>query len=112
MVTREESKAMWSKRPSWELRNMVKALYMLPWLNTEEEVERRTIAEEILKDRGRAKMGLPKVERSCSKCGTESGSKLSRLGLCPTCTKAWVHVVKVDYELDDPTSVFSEFGPS
>ena len=30
----------WISRPSWELNNMVKALNMLPWLNTEDDQKR------------------------------------------------------------------------
>ncbi len=30
----------WISRPTWELRNIQKALSMLPWLNTEEDSQR------------------------------------------------------------------------
>jgi len=36
-------------RPSWELKNMVKALSMMAWLNTEEDTRRREEAKEELK---------------------------------------------------------------
>ena len=37
------------KRPTWELINMVKALSLHSWLNTEEEEKRLTEAKKILK---------------------------------------------------------------
>ena len=40
-----------SRCPTWELRNMVHALRMLPWLNTTEESARLQIAANILYNR-------------------------------------------------------------
>ena len=37
------------RRPTWELKNMVKALSLHSWLNTEEEKERLLEAKKILK---------------------------------------------------------------
>ena len=37
------------KRPTWELKNIVKALSFHSWLNTEEEKERLLEAKKILK---------------------------------------------------------------
>jgi len=50
-MSRDYHKKMWSRRPSWELSNMVKALETLPWLNAKEDEERLEIAKEILKER-------------------------------------------------------------
>lgn len=36
-------------RPTWELRNMVRALGLLPWLNTPEDTQRKQEAERELK---------------------------------------------------------------
>lgn len=38
-------------RPSWELRNMVKALSMMSWLNTPEDEQRKAEAQAELKAR-------------------------------------------------------------
>jgi hypothetical protein len=38
-------------RPTWELKNMVKALNMLPWLNTPEDELRLQAAKLIIKER-------------------------------------------------------------
>jgi len=54
-MSRDYHKKMWSRRPTWELSNMVKALEMLPWLNTKEDCERLAIAKEILKERKASK---------------------------------------------------------
>jgi len=39
------------ERPTWELRNMIKALSMLPWLNTAEETQRLENAKKELSRR-------------------------------------------------------------
>ena len=39
-MTIEEAKKISGNQPYWALRNMVKALQMHPWLNTEEETKR------------------------------------------------------------------------
>ena len=36
-------------RPTWELRNMVRALSLMPWLNTPEDKARKSEAERELK---------------------------------------------------------------
>jgi hypothetical protein len=40
------------KRPTWELRNMVKALSLHSWLNTPEEKRRLQLSKIELKKRG------------------------------------------------------------
>jgi hypothetical protein len=42
-------------RPTWELRNMVKALSMHPWRNTTEETHRLETAKEELTERTKGK---------------------------------------------------------
>ena len=39
------------ERPTWELRNMIKALSMHPWLNTSEETQRLENAKKELSRR-------------------------------------------------------------
>jgi len=39
------------ERPTWELRNMIKALSMHPWLNTAEEIQRLENAKKELSRR-------------------------------------------------------------
>lgn len=39
----------WITRPTWELRNMAKALSLLPWLNSPEQEERKAEVERELK---------------------------------------------------------------
>ena len=41
----------YEKRPTWELRAIVKALSLHPWLNTSEENERLETCKRILKAR-------------------------------------------------------------
>ena len=80
-MTREEQVKLWSARPSWELQNMVKALEMLPWLNTFEDIERLEIAREILKGR----------MAKCGKCDNElPKDQLSGINTCPECSEKWV----------------------
>ena len=43
----------YTKRPTWELKNMVKALSLHSWLNTPEEDERLRMAKLELKRRAR-----------------------------------------------------------
>ena len=40
-----------NRKPTWELKNMVKALSMHPWLNTPEETKRLKAAKEELSRR-------------------------------------------------------------
>ena len=46
-----EAKKIVGNQPTWALKNMVKALKMLPWRNTAEDLERLTAAKIVLKDR-------------------------------------------------------------
>jgi hypothetical protein len=39
------------RRPSWELKNMIKALSFHSWLNTKEENDRLHLARQELKER-------------------------------------------------------------
>ncbi len=41
----------WTRRPTWELRNMVQALGLHAWRNTPDETLRRAIARDILERR-------------------------------------------------------------
>jgi hypothetical protein len=50
-MTLEEAKKIVGNQPTWALKNMVKALNMLPWLNTAEDKERLVAAKIVLKDR-------------------------------------------------------------
>lgn len=60
---------------------MVKALETLPWLNTQEDIERLEIAKEILKER----------RTKCKGCGEGVlRDQLSHIDLCPTCSEEWV----------------------
>ena len=44
------------KRPTWELKNIVKALSLHSWLNTEEEKKRLFEAQKILRYRVKLKL--------------------------------------------------------
>jgi hypothetical protein len=46
-----EAKQIVGNQPTWALKNMVKALNMLPWLNTEEDELRLQAAKIVLKER-------------------------------------------------------------
>ena len=48
-------------RPTWELKNMVKALSMHSWLNTNKETERLHMAKLILKQRKRKSQRVSKL---------------------------------------------------
>lgn len=48
----EEAKEIVGHQPTWALKNMVKALNMLPWRNTDEDKRRLEAAKIILKTRG------------------------------------------------------------
>jgi hypothetical protein len=50
-MTLEEAKKIVGNQPTWALKNMVKALNMLPWLNTAEDKERLVAAKIVLKER-------------------------------------------------------------
>jgi len=47
----EKAKRIVGNQPTWALRNMVKALHLLPWLNTPADIERREAAEVVLRSR-------------------------------------------------------------
>ena len=51
-MTIDEAKKIVGNQPSWTLKNMVKALNMLPWLNTDEDKQRLEAAKVVLKSRG------------------------------------------------------------
>ena len=46
-----EAKKIVGNQPTWALKNMVKALNMLPWLNTAEDELRLKAAKVVLKSR-------------------------------------------------------------
>ena len=46
-----EAKKIVGNQPTWALKNMVKALKMLPWRNTAEDEQRLIAAKIVLKDR-------------------------------------------------------------
>jgi len=50
--TREDWTRLLEHEPSYSLRNMVKALNMLPFLNTEDDEARLAAARDVLKARG------------------------------------------------------------
>ena len=50
-MTIEEAKKIVGNQPTWALKNMVKALQMLPALNTAEDEIRLIAAKIVLKDR-------------------------------------------------------------
>ena len=50
-MTIEEAKKIVGNQPTWALKNMVKALNMLPLLNTAEDKERLVAAKIVLKER-------------------------------------------------------------
>ena len=50
-MTLDQAKQLVGNQPTWALRNMVKALNMLPALNTAEDNERLEAAKFILKNR-------------------------------------------------------------
>ena len=48
-MTIEEAKKIVGNQPKWAIKNMVKALSMHPWLNTEQEKQRLLAAKIVLK---------------------------------------------------------------
>lgn len=50
-MTIEQAKRIVGNQPVWALRNMVKALKMLPWLNTADDLERLKAAKIVLRER-------------------------------------------------------------
>jgi hypothetical protein len=52
-MTLEEAKKIVGNQPTWALKNMVKALQMLPWRNTTEDEQRLLAAKVVLKERNK-----------------------------------------------------------
>lgn len=50
-VTLDEARDLVGNQPTWALKNMVKALNMLPLMNTEEDEKRLAAAKLIIKER-------------------------------------------------------------
>jgi hypothetical protein len=50
-MTLAEAEKIVGRQPTWSLANMVKALQMHPWLNTEEEEKRLYAARLVLRNR-------------------------------------------------------------
>ena len=50
-MTIEEARRIVGNQPTFALRNMVTALQMLPWMNTDEDRERLEAARMVLRDR-------------------------------------------------------------
>jgi hypothetical protein len=50
-MTIEEAKKIVGNQPTWALKNIIKALQMLPWRNTAEDEQRLLAAKIVLKDR-------------------------------------------------------------
>jgi hypothetical protein len=54
-MTEAEAENIVGRQPTWAIANMVKALSMHPWLNTEEEEARLYAARMVLKNRRKNK---------------------------------------------------------
>ena len=52
-MTYSEAKTIVGNQPTWALRNMVKALKMMPWMNTPEDNQRLEAAKVMIKLRGK-----------------------------------------------------------
>lgn len=52
VMTLDEAKNIVGNQPTWALKNMVKALKMLPALNTREDDQRLAAAVLVIKSRG------------------------------------------------------------
>ena len=50
-MTIDQAKKIVGNQPTWALKNMVKALQMLPWRNTPEDEQRLIAAKIVLKER-------------------------------------------------------------
>jgi hypothetical protein len=50
-MTLEQAKVIVGNQPTFALRNMVRALDMLPWLNTDKDRERQAAAKVVLASR-------------------------------------------------------------
>ena len=66
-MTLDQAKQLVGNQPTWALRNMVKALKMLPALNTVEDNERLEAAQFIIKSRNKemrsAQIAFHKISR-------------------------------------------------
>lgn len=51
IVTLDEAKRIVGNQPTWALKNMVKALNMLTWMNTAEDIQRLEAAKLVIKSR-------------------------------------------------------------
>lgn len=49
-MTLQEAKSIVGNQPVWALKNMVKALKMVPWLNTPEDEKRLQAAKLVIKN--------------------------------------------------------------
>ena len=47
-MTQEQAKKIIGNQPTWAIRNMVLALSLHPWLNTDQDVERLQAAKMVL----------------------------------------------------------------
>lgn len=54
-MSQEGCRAFCEHQPDWALRNMIKALDMLPWMNGQEELDRQAMAKQVLKERAAKK---------------------------------------------------------
>jgi hypothetical protein len=54
-MTLEEAKKIIGRQPTWALRNMVKALSLHPWLNTETDKQRLKAARIVLRNTRKAR---------------------------------------------------------
>ena len=52
-MTIDQAKKIVGNQPTWALKNMVKALQMLPWRNTTEDEQRLLAAKVVLKERNK-----------------------------------------------------------
>ena len=52
-MTIDQAKKIVGNQPTWALKNMVKALQMLPWRNTTEDEQRLLAAKVVLKKRNK-----------------------------------------------------------
>lgn len=53
----QEARYLVGNQPTWALRNMVKALHIMPWLNTEDDKKRLEAAEYLLKEHKSPRLG-------------------------------------------------------
>ena len=51
-MTLDEARRIVGNQPTWALKNMVKALNMLTWRNTAEDIQRLEAAKLVIKSRG------------------------------------------------------------